>query len=50
VADELIDLYHQGIGQFALCFLDPMRGVQQMKEHVIPILQSRGYNELATAL
>ncbi|MFT4232787.1 MAG: LLM class flavin-dependent oxidoreductase [Leucobacter sp.] len=50
VADELIELYNLGIGQFALCFLDPMKGVQQMKERVIPILQSRGYNELATAL
>lgn len=46
VADQLIELYHDGVGQFALCFLDPIRGVQQMKEHVLPILRSRGYNDI----
>ena len=45
VAEQLIDLYEAGIGQVALCFLDPQRGIQQMRDHVIPILAERGYHQ-----
>ena len=45
VADRLIDMYESGVEQFALCFFDPRKGVQQMRDHVIPLLQARGYNE-----
>ena len=44
VADRLIDLYEAGVGQFALCFFDPLLGVSQMRDHVIPLLRERGYN------
>ncbi len=47
VANQLIDLYEAGVGQFALSFLDPIAGVQQIKDHVLPILRSRGYNKIA---
>jgi FMNH2-dependent dimethyl sulfone monooxygenase len=44
VADQLIELYEAGVGQFALCFFDPHKGVQQVEEHLLPILRERGYN------
>lgn len=50
VADQLIELYESGVEQFALCFFEPLRGVQQMRDHVLPILRARGYNEDAISL
>ncbi|WP_425839947.1 LLM class flavin-dependent oxidoreductase [Streptomyces fractus] len=44
VADQMIELYEAGVGQLALSFFDPERGVQQMRNHVLPILRERGYN------
>jgi FMNH2-dependent dimethyl sulfone monooxygenase len=44
VADQLIELHEAGVEQVALCFFDPHKGVQQMKDHVIPLLRERGYN------
>ncbi|MFA3878002.1 LLM class flavin-dependent oxidoreductase [Streptomyces sp. MMCC 100] len=46
VADQLIALYEAGVGQFALSFFDPQRGVRQMRDHVLPILRERGYNRI----
>ncbi|MFT4085405.1 MAG: LLM class flavin-dependent oxidoreductase [Nocardioides sp.] len=45
VTQQLIDLYEAGVDQVALCFFDPHKGVQQMKDHVIPMLRERGYNQ-----
>ncbi|MFT4085404.1 MAG: LLM class flavin-dependent oxidoreductase [Nocardioides sp.] len=45
VAEQLIELYQAGVEQVALCFFDPHKGVQQMKDHVIPILRERGYHQ-----
>lgn len=50
VAQQLIDLYEAGVEQFALCFFEPRKGVQQMRDHVLPILRARGYNEDAISL
>jgi len=50
VANQLIDLYEAGVEQFALCFFEPRKGVQQMRDHVLPILRARGYNEDAISL
>ncbi|MFD2472078.1 LLM class flavin-dependent oxidoreductase [Amycolatopsis silviterrae] len=44
VADQLIDLYESGVEQVALCFFDPHKGVQQIRDHVLPLLRKRGYN------
>ena len=44
VAKQLVDLHRVGIDQVALCFFDPHRGAQQMREHVIPIMREMGYN------
>jgi FMNH2-dependent dimethyl sulfone monooxygenase len=44
VADQLIELYEAGVEQVALCFFDPHKGVQQMRDHVVPLLRERGYN------
>ena len=44
VADQLIGLYRAGVDQVALCFFDPHRGVQQMRDHVLPLLREAGYN------
>jgi alkanesulfonate monooxygenase SsuD/methylene tetrahydromethanopterin reductase-like flavin-dependent oxidoreductase (luciferase family) len=44
VADQLVELYEAGIEQVALCFFDPHKGVQQMREHVVPLLRERGFN------
>ena len=44
VADQLIDLYEAGVEQVALCFFDPHKGVQQMRDHVIPLMREKGYN------
>lgn len=44
VADQLIDLYEAGVEQVALSFFDPHKGIQMMGDHVIPLLQERGYN------
>ncbi|MFF1690213.1 LLM class flavin-dependent oxidoreductase [Streptomyces sp. NPDC058254] len=46
IADQLIALYEAGVGQFALSFFDPQRGIQQMRDHVLPILRERGYNRI----
>ncbi|MFF1690188.1 MULTISPECIES: LLM class flavin-dependent oxidoreductase [unclassified Streptomyces] len=45
VAHQMIDLYEAGVEQVALCFFDPLKGVQQMREHVIPLLRARGYHQ-----
>jgi FMNH2-dependent dimethyl sulfone monooxygenase len=45
VALQMIDLYEAGVGQFALCFFDPLTGIQQMREHVIPFLRAKGYDQ-----
>lgn len=44
VADQLVELYEAGVEQVALCFFDPHKGAQQMREHVIPLLRERGFN------
>ncbi|MGH3244332.1 MAG: LLM class flavin-dependent oxidoreductase [Spirillospora sp.] len=44
VADQLVALYRAGVEQVALCFFDPHRGVQQMRDHVLPLLRKRGLN------
>ena len=45
VAQQLMDLYDAGVEQVALCFFDPHKGVQQVRDHVLPILRARGYNQ-----
>ncbi|MGW4339258.1 LLM class flavin-dependent oxidoreductase [Rhodococcus koreensis] len=47
VADQLIELYNCGVEQFALSFFDPHKGIQQIRDHVLPILRERGYNQIA---
>jgi FMNH2-dependent dimethyl sulfone monooxygenase len=42
VADQLAGLHEAGVEHVALCFFDPNKGVQQMGEHVIPLLRERG--------
>lgn len=42
VADKLKTLHDAGVEQVALCFFDPLRGVQAFGEHVIPRLRERG--------
>lgn len=45
VADQMADLYEAGVGQFALCFFDPLTGIRQMRDHVIPLLRAKGYDQ-----
>jgi FMNH2-dependent dimethyl sulfone monooxygenase len=42
VADKLQRLHSAGVEHVALCFFDPLRGVQQFGERVIPLLRERG--------
>lgn len=42
VADKLAGLHDAGVGQVALCFFDPHRGVQQVRDHLLPLLRERG--------
>lgn len=44
VAKQLVDLHRVGVDQVALCFFDPHKGVQQMRDHVIPLMREMGYN------
>jgi FMNH2-dependent dimethyl sulfone monooxygenase len=44
VADRLAGLYAAGVEQVALCFFDPHKGVQQVGEHLLPLLRKRGLN------
>jgi FMNH2-dependent dimethyl sulfone monooxygenase len=44
VADKLKALHDAGVGQVALCFFDPMKGAQQVKDHLLPELRKRGLN------
>jgi FMNH2-dependent dimethyl sulfone monooxygenase len=44
VANQLVDLYGVGVEQVALCFFDPLKGVQQVREHLLPLLRERGFN------
>ncbi|UUW91424.1 LLM class flavin-dependent oxidoreductase [Pimelobacter simplex] len=45
VADQLVDLYEAGVDQVALCFFDPHKGVQQVRDQILPRLRARGYNQ-----
>jgi alkanesulfonate monooxygenase SsuD/methylene tetrahydromethanopterin reductase-like flavin-dependent oxidoreductase (luciferase family) len=45
VADEIAGLYQAGVEQVALCFFDPHKGVQQVREHLLPALRRRGLNK-----
>lgn len=42
VADKLADLHAAGVEHVALCFWDPQRGVEQVREHLNPLLRERG--------
>jgi dimethylsulfone monooxygenase len=42
VAERLAGLYEAGIEHVALCFFDPHRGVEQVGEHLMPLLRKRG--------
>jgi alkanesulfonate monooxygenase SsuD/methylene tetrahydromethanopterin reductase-like flavin-dependent oxidoreductase (luciferase family) len=44
VAEQLAELYEAGVEQVALCFFDPHKGVQQVGEHLLPLLRKRGLN------
>ncbi|MEV0085405.1 hypothetical protein [Saccharopolyspora sp. NPDC050642] len=33
--------WEAGVEQVALCFFDPHKGVQQVREHVLPLLRAR---------
>jgi dimethylsulfone monooxygenase len=42
VAERMRGLYDVGVEHIVMCFFDPARGLQQMEEHVIPILRKMG--------
>jgi FMNH2-dependent dimethyl sulfone monooxygenase len=44
VADQLVGLYESGVGQVAMCFFDPHKGVEQVRERLMPALRKRGMN------
>lgn len=42
IAERLRQLHNVGVESAAICFWDPLRGLHQMRDHVMPVLRKMG--------